>query len=52
MTILETNWHWITGAMLGIEFLDTTDIPAQHNVIWGLVLDFLIIRLIFVFHKA
>ena len=52
MTFLELNCHWISGMMLGVELLSGSDyIEEERPVQWGIVLDLIIIRFVFIVRK-
>jgi hypothetical protein len=52
MTFLEFNFHVISGMMIGIELLSGSDYEEDPNpVLWGLVLDLVIIRFVFIVRR-
>jgi hypothetical protein len=51
MKLVECNFHWISGLMLGVEMLAFGDIPDE-SVKWGIVFDMGIMRLMILFREV
>ena len=53
MKLVESNLHFISGIMVGIEILGADDFPFNDgSVRWGVVLDIGIIRIMIIYRDT